>query len=69
MNVLRTHNLRPVLGCQEILIQDILDSITFHVPIHRPFLILNNNKRFLNQNQIKALTNSINETSTHFCFR
>ena len=43
-------------------------SISFHIPIHRPFLTLKNNKRFLNQNQIKTIINSINETPTSFIF-
>ena len=44
-------------------------SISFYIPIHRPFLTLKNNKQFLNQMQIKTIINSTNETSRHFCFR
>ena len=44
-------------------------SISFHIPMHRPFLTLKNKKQFLNYNQNKIITNSINENSTHFCFQ
>ena len=33
------------------------------------YTLENNNKQFLNQNQIKTITDSINETSIYFCFR
>ena len=54
--------------CQEICIQGILDPINLFLFIHIPFLTLKNNKQCLNQNQMKTITNSVNETSTHFCF-
>ena len=41
----------------------------FHILIRRPFLTLKNNKQFLNQNQVKIITNSINRTSTHSWFQ
>ena len=71
-NVLRTPNISPVSRCQKNTYSGYLrsyKSISFHIPKHRPFLTLKNNKQLLNYNQNKIITTSINKNSTHFCFR
>ena len=44
-------------------------SICFRIPIHRPFSASKNNKQFLNWNQTKIMTDTINEPLTCICFR
>ena len=69
LNVLRTSNPSPMSRYQEMLTQCILDPMNQPLLIFlRPFSTLKNNKQFLNQNQIKSTTNSVNEISTDFCF-